>query len=158
MLIAAIVAAIAVAAGVAAGGGGDAYGQIYSQWKKGLKKHVKDKELRARAQAILERFKQQSVELNRTVAADVQALAEVNRRYESTVDDYAALIDALGTHVYTGQETMLSNAVDLHAAIGAGAYSKIRDGIRKDTDKYEKKKTKREARERRKAERKGAAD
>lgn len=153
MLIAAIVAAIAVAAGAsAAGGGGDAYAQIYSQWKKGLKKHVKDKAVRAKADAVLQKFRSQTVALNQAVQTEVGALGEVNRNFDSTIEDYEALIDNLGTHIYTAQEGMLAGAAEIHEAIGADAYGKIRTDIRKDADKYEKNKAKAAAkREKKKA-------
>lgn len=153
MLWAAIAAAI-VGAVLGSAGGPALLELIEKDWKKGLRRHVKDRAKREAADAVAARLEADAQRLYDLLARELDQFQHVHRRHDASLDEYLDIVGGIGEFSEAATQTLLDYTFEIREAIGDGPYEAVMADIQEDAAKRDVKEARATARRRNKEARK----
>lgn len=149
--------AVAIAAAAAGGAGGKDVLQAASDfWRREIKKRFRrDPQTRDKAMAIVDAYDQTVDDMNTAMTQRMVETQAIHANYASTIADYEAVIERGGQDIQTMLDRFIELTTELRDTIGDEQYDDAYKKVQLQTAKYRKQQYKDEAREERKAARKG---
>lgn len=155
MIWAALAAAIAIAI-AASQAGPDHWKELIHAFRKAIKEHVKDKDRREKALAIVDAANADMMKMRQSITTHFQETYAVHRRHESTLADYEAQIDVIMGDVHAVELAGMERRFELKETLELSEYNAVFADIQEEVIKGDKKEAKQDAKRKKKDDKKAA--